>query len=279
MAVVKSTSAVRTFWSLAVADAMTGRQVVDVASLAGGNYARAWLITLDGPPHVLVGRRLPARSLTPIGTVNQLLEQCRTAGLPAPLPLWSRGTPAVGVQSQLLTWIEGSTTPPGCSVEITRLAAAVQRIAAIDADGLELPDFPRLPSPRWQDRIRRSTVGRAVLNRLSSLPPPVLGGGLVHGDLCAANVLWHGDELVGVIDWDRASRGPGGVDIAMVWTDLLTRHGLEVAETFLRRINARELDHDGLLYWQLRMVASSLGGTSDSGIMTRLVDGFEHLSA
>jgi aminoglycoside phosphotransferase (APT) family kinase protein len=271
-------TAVRRFWSLAVAEAMSGREVTDVASLAGGNYSSAWLITLDGPPRALVGRRLPARSLTPVSTVNQLLEQCRIAGLPAPLPVWSRGTPAVGVQSQLLTWIDGSTTPPERSVEIARLADAVVRIASIDTDGLELPYFPPLPSRRWQDRIRRSTVGDAVLDRLLSLPPPALDGGLVHGDLCEANLLWHEDELVGIIDWDRASRGPRGVDIAMLWTDLLVRHGLEVAESFLRSVNAKGLDLAGLRYWQLRMVASSLGGEHDPGIVIRLADGFEHLA-
>jgi aminoglycoside phosphotransferase (APT) family kinase protein len=276
--VTEPSSAVRRFWSLSVADAMSGRRVTDVESLEGGNYARAWRITLDGPPRALVGRLLPTRSLTPVVIVNQFLDRCRSAGLPAPLPIWSRGTPAVGVQSQLLTWIDGTTTPPECSVEVDRLADAIVRIASIDTVGLELPDFPPLPSTRWQGRIRRSTVGGAVLDRLLSFPPPALGGGLVHGDLCEDNLLWNDDELVGIIDWDRASRGSCGVDVAMLWTDLLIRHGLDVAETFLRTLDEKGLDLDDLRYWQLRMVASSLGGEIDSGIATRLAFGFEHLA-
>lgn len=255
------------------------RQVIDVVSVDGGNYASAWRITLDGPPHALVGRRLPAGSLTPVATVNRILERCHSTGVPSPTPVWARGNPGVGVQSQLLTWIDGSTTPPVQSVEVSRLADAVMRIASVDSQGLDLPDFPRLPSPRWQDRIRRHTVGRAALDRLLALPPPPdLEGGFVHGDLCQANLLWHDDELVGIIDWDRASRGPTGVDIAMVWTDLLIRHGLTVAESFLSRLDAKGAHLNGLGYWQLRMVASSLGGDTDADVATRLADGFGHLT-
>lgn len=200
----QATGAVRKFWSLAVADALSHRTVVDVASVEGGNYARAWRITLDGPPGALVGRRLPARSITSVATVNRLLERCRSAGIPSPIPIWARGAPAVGVQSQLLGWIEGSTRPPKQPVEVSRLVEAVMNIAMVDSRELELPDFRRLPSPRWHHRICRHEVGRAALESLLALPPPANGGGLVHGDLCQANLLWRDHELVGIIDWDRA---------------------------------------------------------------------------
>jgi aminoglycoside phosphotransferase (APT) family kinase protein len=270
--------AVRLFWSLAVAESMTDRQVIEVESVGGGNYARAWRITLDGPPHALVGRRLPARSLTPVATVNQLLERCRTAALPSPIPVWARGTASVGVQSQLLTWIDGCTAPPEPSVEVSVLADALTKIAKVDSRGLELPDFPRLPSPRWQDRIRRRAVGRAALDLLLAQPTPALDGGLVHGDLCQANLLWRDEELVGIIDWDRASRGPIGVDIAMVWTDLVIRHGVPVANSLLRRLKGGGGDLHGLRYWQLRMVASSLGGETAADVTARLAEGLEHLT-
>ena len=269
---------VRRFWSLAVSDTTIHRQVIDVAPFEGGNYARTWLITLDGPPRALVGRRLPAGSSTSVVTVNRILERCQGAGVPSPVPVWARGSPGVGVQSQLLTWIEGSTTPPEPPVEVSGLADTVIRIAMVDSGGLDLPAFPRLPSPRWQDRIRRHTVGRAALDCLLALPPPPHEGGLVHGDLCQANLLWRDGHLVGVIDWDRASRGPMSVDIAMVWTDLLMRHELEVAEAFVRRLAAEGIQLSDLRYWQLRMVASSLGGDVGVDAAARLADGFEHLT-
>jgi hypothetical protein len=182
------------------------------------------------------------------------------------------------VQSQLLTWIEGFTTPPEHLVEVSGLAEAVIGIAMVDSGDLDLPVFPRLPSPRWQDRIRRHAVGRAALDCLLALPPPPCEGGLVHGDLCQANLLWRDGHLVGVIDWDRASRGPMSVDIAMVWTDLLMRHGLEIAETFLQRLTAEGIHFRDPRYWQLRMVASSLGGDVGVDAAARLASGFEHLT-
>lgn len=272
-----ASSAVRRFWSLAVADAIS-RQVIDVTPVDGGNYASAWRITLDGPPQALVGRRLPKASMTAVATVNSALGRCNSVGIPSPLPVWARGTPGVGVQSQLLTWIEGSTTPPQHLVEVAELADAVMSIGSVDSRGLELPDFPRLPSPRWQDRIRRQTLGCAALDRLLAMPPPELERGLVHGDLCQANLLWRDGQLVGIIDWDRVSRGPVGVDVAMVWTDLLIRHGLAVAESFLGLLEAKGMYLDGLRYWQLRMVASSLGGEADAVAAARLADGFLHLT-
>jgi aminoglycoside phosphotransferase (APT) family kinase protein len=189
------TTTVRRFWSLAVADATGDRRVIDVADLRGGNYARAWRITLDGPPRSLVGRRLPAGSFTSVATVDAILDRCRIAGVPSPSPVWTRGTPGTGVQSQLLTWIDGSHAPPEPSVQVRVLADAMVRIASVDSRGLELPEFPRLPSSRWQDRIRRHAAGRAALDSLLAHPPPAREGGLVHGDLCRANVLWREDEL------------------------------------------------------------------------------------
>ena len=277
-AVTPANSAVRRFWSLAVAEAISHRQVVDVTPVDGGNYVSAWRIALDGPPLALVGRRLPKASLTSVATVNRVLDLCTSAGVPSPLPVWARGTPGVGVQSQLLTWIEGSTTPPRQVVEVSALADAVMRIGAVDSRELQLREFPRLPSPRWQDRIRRQTVGRPALDRLLALPPPEVEPGLVHGDLCQANILWRDDELVGIIDWDRVSRGPVGVDVAMVWTDLLIRHGLVVAESFLGCVEAEGMHLNGLRYWQLRMVVSSLGGEVDAASAARLAEGFQHLT-
>lgn len=277
-AVAQATSAVRRFWSLAVADATGDRHVIDIERVEGGNYARAWLITVDGPPQALVGRRLPAGALTPVAAVNRLLERCTRAGVPTPTPVWARGTPGVGVQSQLLTWIDGSTTPPDQAVEVSVLADAVMRIPTVDSAGLALPDFPQLPSPRWQARIRRHTAGRAALERLLSLPRPALEGGLVHGDLCKANLVWRDAQLVAIIDWDRASRGPTAVDIAMLWTDLVIRHGLAVAERFLGHLDSEDSRLHGLHYWQLRMIASSFGGETGADVEARLAAGYAHIT-
>lgn len=272
-----STSRVLRFWALAVSDAM-GREVVAATPLLGGHYAQSWRITIDGPPHTLVGRRLPAGSATPIAAVNRLLDRCRAAGVPCPTPLWARGSAGLGRQYQLVTWIDGSTEPPEPSTEVACLADALMRLSTVDSCGIELPTFPLLPSPRWQARLRRHPAGRRALDALLEMSAPTASPGVVHGDLCQANLVWSSTKLVGIIDWDRASLAPGGVDIAMVWTDLLIRHGLDIAESILERLEMEAGARSELRYWQLRMLASSFGGEIAPDGDTNLRAGLEFLA-
>lgn len=75
---------------------------------------------------------------------------------------------------------------------------------------------PRLPSALRQ-------IGRRIVADLAALEPPARV--LNHGDLAGWNVLWSGDSVAGVLDWDLASRDDPADDIA----SLADWHGWQVA--------------------------------------------------
>jgi aminoglycoside phosphotransferase (APT) family kinase protein len=55
---------------------------------------------------------------------------------------------------------------------------------------------------------------------------------LLHGDFWAGNLLWRGDEIVAVIDWEDASLGDPLVDVATTRLDLLWAFGREAMTAF-----------------------------------------------
>jgi aminoglycoside phosphotransferase (APT) family kinase protein len=65
---------------------------------------------------------------------------------------------------------------------------------------------------------------RGSIDAAARLAPPALPV-LVHGDLAGTNLLWDGDLLVGVLDWDLAFAGDQAYDVACLadgfgWTVL-----------------------------------------------------------
>jgi aminoglycoside phosphotransferase len=80
--------------------------------------------------------------------------------------------------------------------------------------------------------------------------------GFVHGDLWQGNTLWDGDRLVGLIDWDCAGVGPGGVDLGSLRCDAAVCFGLRAAEHVLRgwedaAVATQQLDAGGVAHWDL----------------------------
>jgi hypothetical protein len=74
----------------------------------------------------------------------------------------------------------------------------------------------------------------------------------VHGDLWQGNVLWDGDTLASVLDWDCAGRGPAGVDLGSLRCDAALCFGAEAAGDVLDGWQ----DHAGrpaenVAYWDL----------------------------
>ena len=57
--------------------------------------------------------------------------------------------------------------------------------------------------------------------------------GLVHGDLWQGNVLWEGDRLSSVLDWDCAGHGPAGIDLGSLRCDAATAFGVDAADDVL----------------------------------------------
>lgn len=123
-----------------------------------------------------------------------------------------------------MTWIPGAPRAPG-PVDPRQLRRVLEQIGHADARAAE-PWLDR-PGQHWGGHRRRHVLLEQVLPRLlprsrdrarhaiedlvalENVTPH-----LVHGDLMGSNMLWQGEHLVGVIDWDHACLSDPAYDIA-----------------------------------------------------------------
>ena len=102
--------------------------------------------------------------------------------------------------------------------------------------------------------LRRDAEPQPLLQRAEAIVnahTPVAREGLVHGDMWQGNSMWLGDELVAVIDWDCAGRGPGGIDLGSLRLDAAMCFGVGAETDVLdgwREVAGAASD---LPYWDL----------------------------
>jgi homoserine kinase type II len=204
-----------------------GLEVSDVVSLEAGSVNSNFrLATTDGGRYFLriyeeQGAEGAARELALLGALSR-------AGVATTLPLarldgglsFHAGKPVA-----VYPWIEGEilcqkqVTPRHCE-EVGRALAALH---------LATPGLGALPRGRFGvvdvmarlDRVeaageRFAPVARAIRGRLESYRSrrdADLPRGIIHGDLFRDNVLWQGDSIAALIDFESASEGSFVFDI------------------------------------------------------------------
>jgi aminoglycoside phosphotransferase (APT) family kinase protein len=76
--------------------------------------------------------------------------------------------------------------------------------------------------------------------------------GLVHGDLWQGNVLWKGDLLISVVDWDCAGSGPAGIDLGSLRCDAAICFDTPAADEVLSGWESDAGRHaDDVAYWDI----------------------------
>ncbi|MFW0178985.1 phosphotransferase [Rothia sp. P7208] len=130
-----------------------------------------------------------------------------------------QGFTAVG-----LRWIKGEPRNPG-PAPAKYLAQIVREIHRVDYEGME----PYLDSAHqhWGGEDGLSALEHDVLPRLLKTNRstaqkiiqqvhdlPEVEPVLIHNDLAGHNILWNGDKLTGVIDWDHATLADPAYDYA-----------------------------------------------------------------
>ncbi len=182
-----------------------------------GFLSAVWGLRLDDGRAVVVKVRPPSQRLAGCFAVQRQLWQ---SGFPCPEPLV--GPRSLGDHIATAEELLSVTGTPGAGAEFVRASATgLARLvsqaprpnsvpslapspgyAGWDHDQAGLwptstdgsPDFNTYPEPEWADRVAAAARERLTARRR----PPVIG----HGDWWNGNLVWDGDELLAVHDWD-----------------------------------------------------------------------------
>lgn len=226
-----------------------------------------WLLTLaaaDGTTFDAVLRR--GGDVDDVRTERDAAEVAGAAGIPVARVLATRLDDAPLL---LIEAVRGSSSIPlRLPVDRLRVTGAVAaRIAAVPAPSSFVRRSRPIPGVDFA-ALRAGEAPHPLLARAERavaayVPEP--GEGLVHGDLWQGNLLWAGDEVVAVIDWDCAGRGAAGLDLGSLRLDAVTLFGAGADEHVLDGWRAEAGDPADLAYWD---AVAALSTPTDMGWFT-----------
>jgi aminoglycoside phosphotransferase (APT) family kinase protein len=185
--------------------------------------------------------------------------------VPTPRLLDEAGT-ILGTPCSVLDYVDGAPLV-GADADGARSAgrtfaahlASVHRLdaGAVAAAGIDLPrradavDRSLADPPADLDHRLREGAIREVLRRR---PPRRYEGPprLLHGDFWPGNVIWRGDDIVAVIDWEDAALGDPLADVATTRLDLAWGFGPEATAAFTDHyLSLMPVDPTDLPIWDL----------------------------
>jgi aminoglycoside phosphotransferase (APT) family kinase protein len=194
------------------------------------------------------GRRPDAeRNTLPFRAEFELLRHLDSCGIPVPRPRTFDGSRRILPQAYVvLDFVEGSTrfTSDDPAATARRMAEVLVAIHAID------PGHPALDSlPRHLDRMQGWVITDLARREADASlreglvrrhldehwPPPETERCLLHADFFPGNIVWRGDDVVAVIDWESAAVGDPMADVATTRLDLRWAFGAEAVEAFTER--------------------------------------------
>lgn len=217
-----------------------GAHLVSVAPLIGGVSAEAALLGLDlgGERRRVVVRT--ASRFTDVGArreelsrMGRLLAILGDAGLPVCRPV------LVDPGSEdwlVLEYLEGTTDLPEPAVAMPALARLALQVHATPVERLHDAGLPLAVDPVSE---ARETLARLLPevdpdSVIEAPRPREAAPVLLHGDLWPGNVLWAGERVVGLIDWEDSALGDPERDLATARTELTLALGPQEAAEFRR---------------------------------------------
>ncbi len=201
----------------------------------------------------------------------RLLQALQAAGIPSPAPFYlDQSCEMLPNPYLVVEYIEGETklAEGGCDACLRALALHLAAIHRVRVDSLHF--LPRLadqvlellafyPASHGQQHI----IG--ILQ--AAWPWSTNPLGLLHGDYWPGNVLWQGDKLMGVIDWEDAKLGDPLGDLANTRLELLWAQGVPAMDGFTKHYcSITDIDLSSLLYWDLWVALRKTNQLSEWGL-------------
>ncbi|SFJ12316.1 Phosphotransferase enzyme family protein [Paenibacillus sp. UNC496MF] len=142
-----------------------------------------------------------------------------------------------GMPAVLMTRLEGEVVlaPREMGRWLEGIARALAALHAADAGGgarwthARYADAAKMDASAWS-RVPDAWTQAA---RIALAPPPAYEPRFIHRDFHAANVLWSGGEVSGIVDWPNGCIGAPGLDVGHCRADLAQLHGPAAADAFL----------------------------------------------
>jgi aminoglycoside phosphotransferase (APT) family kinase protein len=226
--------------------------------LAGGSW-QLWSSGAD-TLYLRVGDPQDASACRRFGAEVAALRLARAHGLRVPelvaADLDGRTTGQLALLRSVLPGHSMIPRTPSRS-RLRALGAAAAHIAAIPAPASA--GLPARTRPIAETAFGASTAcGRVLLRlhraaqRVAAMSVPAQQPVLVHGDFWQGNTLWLEGRLSGIVDWDCAGAGAGGIDLGYLRLDAAIVYGQAAAGEVLRGWNeasGRPAEH--VAYWDI----------------------------
>ena len=172
-----------------------------------------------------------------------ILQAVTQMGVKAQRPYWLDTSGEIFADPYMvIEYIEGAPRyAPADSLHfVTQMASHLAALHRLSVGGLQplafLPDYAaqvttKLATP--PAALDLSLDEGRIRDALTRAWPPASGRrGLLHGDFWPGNLLWRGEELVAVIDWEDAALGDPLADFATTRLDVLWLFGEAAMQTF-----------------------------------------------
>jgi aminoglycoside phosphotransferase (APT) family kinase protein len=255
-----------------------GSTLLRAWDMPGGVSARVTALEVarpDGSTRKLITRQHGAVDLQQNPQIAadefRLLGLLRAAGVAAPTPYdVDQSGEMVSTPCIVMEYVEGETVFALDAVPdlTSQLAAQLARIHQIDGTRADVSFLPQQAQRVARLLGERPTPGgpsedeerlRATLE--AAWPWPQRNrAALLHGDFWPGNILWRGEKLAAVVDWEDAALGDPLADMANSRLELLWAFGAEAMRRFTREYQAlHALDWANLPLWDMWAALRPIG--------------------